>query len=145
MKKLLIISAVFVFIISMTIVSAVPLRNKESTFLDPDGSFSGFIGIPKQQDPLIFGNISGEYKLRNRGGLFNASWNIDTENHSGLGTVRGIFARHILLGRLSAEGYNRTFPIIGFIRFNTQNHTFIGRAMSFIGPALYFWGSYQPY
>ncbi|MDH7507155.1 MAG: hypothetical protein QHH15_05150 [Candidatus Thermoplasmatota archaeon] len=145
MKKLLIISMMLVFLTCITMVTAVPLKNKELTVLVPDGSFSGFIGYPRHQDPIILGNISGFYKLRNRGGAFNASWNIETENHSGSGTVRGIFGRHILLGRLSAEGYNQTLPIIGFIGFNTENLTFIGRAMSYIGPALYFWGTYQPF
>jgi hypothetical protein len=145
MKKLLVISAIFVLLASMYMVTAVPLRNKELTALEPDGSFSGFIGFPRHQDPIILGNISGVYKLRNRGGAFNASWDINFKNHSGTGIVRGIFGKHILFGRLSAEGYNKTLPIIGFIRFNSENLTFIGRAMSYIGPALYFWGTYQPY
>jgi len=145
MKKLFVITTIFVLICSMSVVTSFQFKNEEPTFLDPEGSFSGFIGIPKQQDPIIIGNISGVYKLRNRGGAFNASWDINTENYSGFGTVRGIFGRHIFLGRLSIEGFNRTLPIIGFIKFDTENFKFIGRGMSYIGPALYFWGTYQPY
>ncbi len=144
MRKLLAISAILIFLMSISIITAKPIL-KDAKVIDPDGSFSGYIGIPKQQDPIIMGNISGVYKLRNRVGGFNASWDIDFKNYSGTGTIRGIFGRHILLGKLSAEGFNRTLPIIGFIGFNTENQTFKGRAMSIIGPALYFWGTYEPY
>jgi len=145
MRKLLVIFAIFVLLVSMLMVTAVQLRIQDTNVLDPDGSFSGYIGIPKQPDPIIMGNISGVYKLRNRGGGFNASWDIDFKNYSGTGTVRGFFGKHILLGKLSVEGYNKTLPIIGFIGFDTENQTFKGRAMSYIGPALYFWGTYEPY
>jgi len=145
MKKLFAVITIFVLFASMSMVAALQAGTINKRVLDPDGSFTGYIGFPRPQDPIILGNISGLYKLRNRGGGFNASWDIDFQNHSGTGTVRGIFGRHILLGRLSADGFNKTLPIIGFIRFNTENQTFIGRAMSFIGPALYFWGIYEPY
>ena len=59
MKKLLSIIAIFVLLASMSMVTAVPLRNKATTVLEPDGDFSGYIGIPKQEDPIIMGNISG--------------------------------------------------------------------------------------
>jgi hypothetical protein len=144
MKKLLIICAIFIMLASTSIVTAVqPI--KDARVIDPDGSFSGYIGVPKQPDPIIVGNISGIYKIGNRGGGFNAIWDIDYQNRSGSGTVRGFFGKHILLGKLSVEGYNKTLRIIGFIGFDKVNHTFIGRAMSFIGPALYFWGTYEPY
>lgn len=129
----------------MSIVTAIQPITKDAKLVEPDGSFSGYIGIPKQQDPIIMGNISGVYKLRNRGGGFNASWDIEYKNFSGAGTARGFFGRNILLGKLSADGYNKTIPIIGFIKFDVNNQTFIGRAMSYVGPALYFWGTYQPY
>jgi hypothetical protein len=144
MRKLLSISTIFVLFLSMSLVTAVQPRTKDARVLDPDGSFSGYIGDLTQQGPIIYGNISGVYKLRNRGGGFNASWDIEYENYSGTGTIRGFFGRHILLGRLSAEGFNKTLPVIGFIGFDTENLTFGGRAMSYIGPALYFWGTYQP-
>ena len=145
MKKLLAVITIFVLFFSMSMTTAIQTR-KYTNFVDPDGSFSGYIGYLRlQQDPVILGNISGVYKIRNRGGGFNASWDIDYQNKSGSGTVKGIFGRYILLGRLSVEGFNKTLPIIGFIGFNTENQTFLGRAMSIIGPALHFWGTYEPY
>ena len=144
MKRILAVLAMVFLFISMSVATAAPLKNKEINVLDADGSFSGYIGVPRQQDPIIMGTISGEYQLRNRGGGFTGDWTIDYQNKSGAGTVRGFFGRRMLLGRLTIEGVNRTLPLIGFIKFNTENLTFIGRAMSFIGPALYFWGSYQP-
>lgn len=134
------IVALCVLFASMSIATAAPLRTKEMNVLNSDGTFSGYIGIPRQQDPIVMGTISGTYQLRNRGGVFNGDWAIDYQNRSGAGTVHGWFGRHILLGRISGE--NRTLPIIGFIGFNTTSHEFIGRAMSFVGPALYFWGTY---
>ena len=145
MKKILGIIAILMIIASMTVVTSQPTKNKIMPTLDPTGSFSGFIGVPKQQDPIIMGNISGEYQLRNRGGGFVGNWNIDYQNKTASGTVRGLFGRHIILGKLTIEGFNRSLPIIGFIKFDVDNLTFGVRAMSFIGPALYFWGTYQPY
>jgi len=144
MKKIMSICAIFILLLSMSMVSAVQPIIKDAKLVEPDGIFSGYIGIPKQQDPIIMGNISGVYKLGNRGGAFNASWDIEYKNFSGTGTLLGFFGKNILLGKLSAEGYNKTLPIIGFIGFDKSNQTFIGRAMSVIGPALYFWGTYQP-
>ena len=143
MRRIWVTCTIIVLFLSMSLVTAVQPIMKDARLIEPDGSFSGYIGIPKQ-DPVIMGNISGVYKLRNRGGGFNASWDIDYKNFSGTGSVRGIFGKNILLGKLSAEGYNKTIPIIGFIKFNADNQTFIGRAMSYVGPVLYFWGTYQP-
>ena len=144
MRKLLAIFAVMIVLMSIPIVTAQPI-SKDAKVIDPDGSFSGYIGFPKQQNPVIIGNISGIYKLGKRGGGFNASWDIDYKNHSGSGTVRGFFGKHIMLGKLSVDGFNKTLRVIGFIGFDKVNQTFKGRAMSVIGPALYFWGEYQPY
>ena len=144
MRKLLAISVILIVLMSIPIVTAQPIM-KDARVIDPDGSFSGYIGIPKQQDPIIMGNISGVYKLRNRVGVFNASWDIDYKNHSGSGIVRGIFGKHIMLGKLFVEGFNKTLRVIGFIGFDKVNQTFKGRAMSIIGPALYFWGTYESY
>ena len=145
MKKLLVISTIFILFLSMAMVTAVEPRIKDPIVLDPTGSFLGYIGMPKQQDPIIIGNISGEYKMRNRGGGFSGTWDINLKNHNGSGTIRGLFGKHIFLGKLSIEGFNRSLPVIGFIGFNTENQTFKGRAMSIIGPAPYFWGTFEPY
>ena len=84
-------------LVSMSMVTAVqPI--KDARLLEPTGSFSGYIG---DLGPVIYGNISGIYKLRNRAGGFNASWDLEYQNFSGSGTVRGLFGKHILLGKLS--------------------------------------------
>ena len=145
MKKFFAISAIIILLVSISMASAVQIKTKDAKLIEADGSFTGFIGVPKQQDPIIMGNISGVYLIRNKGGAFNASWDINYENKTGSGTVRGVFGKKILLGKLSADGYNKTLPIIGFIGFDKNNQTFIGRAMSVVGPAIYFWGTYQPY
>ena len=144
MRNFLAAFAICVLLVGISIASAVQTNTEEVKVLAADGSFSGYIGFPKKQDPIILGNISGVYKLGKRGGAFNATWDIEFKNVSGSGTIRGVFGKHILLGKLSAEGYNKTLPIIGFIGFDKNNQTFIGRAMSVVGPALYFWGNYQP-
>ena len=144
MRKLLAISVILIVLMSIPIVTAQPI-SKDVKVIDPDGSFSGYIGFPKQTDPIIIGNISGIYKFGKRGGGFNASWDIEYKNHSGSGIIRGIFGKHIMLGKLSIGGFNKTLRVIGFIGFDKINQTFKARAMSTIGPALYFWGEYQPY
>ncbi|MFH0750146.1 MAG: hypothetical protein V1917_04530, partial [Candidatus Gottesmanbacteria bacterium] len=104
--------------------------------LDPTGTFDGVVSPQRGPNATIVGTISGNYTLRNRGGLFNGEWN--TVNNTG--TFRGIFGRHFLVGRISGDGYDRTVPIVGFLWYNTTN--FAGRFMAPIGPALYFRGNY---
>jgi len=139
MKKLVVL-ALCVLFASVSIAIATPLKTKETNVLNTSGTFVGYIGIPGQQDPIIMGNISGTYQLRNSGGAFNGIWDINYKNYSGAGTVQGRFGKHILIGRLSVQ--DKTLPIIGFIGFNATSQKFLGRAMSFVGPALYFWGTY---
>jgi hypothetical protein len=123
----------------------VTAEQPRARILDPDGSFSGYIGILKDPDPIIFGNISGEYKMGKRIGGINGSFDISFKNQSVYGTMRCLFGKRIFLGKLAIEGFNRTLPVIGFIQINKDNLTFKGRAMSFKGPAPHFWGTYEPY
>jgi hypothetical protein len=107
--------------------------------LNPTGTFEGNIGYKRQgQNATIVGTINGTYEMRNRGGRFTGDW--ATENRTG--TFRGVFGRHILIGKISlmVNGTEKSLPIVGFIR--AQNGSFIGRFMAPVGPALYFWGEY---
>jgi len=103
------------------------------------GSFEGSIG-PKPHGNQTLGNISGAYLLRNRGGRFNGTWDVTTQNITRTGTMRGVFRRVVFIGRIMVDGVNRTIPLIGFIR--AINGSFVGRFMAPRGPALYFWGTY---
>jgi hypothetical protein len=103
------------------------------------GSFEGSMG-PRPHGNQTVGTISGTYKLRNHGGRFNGDWNITLQNNSVSGTMKGVFARHFIFGKIIVAGTGRTMQIVGFLRVN--NETFAGRFMAPVGPALYFWGTY---
>lgn len=103
------------------------------------GSFEGSLG-PRPHGNQTVGTISGTYEHRTHGGRFNGDWNLSYQNISASGTMKGRFARHIIIGRITITETNRTLPIVGFLRVN--NETFSGRVMAPVGPALYFWGTY---
>ena len=138
MKKIAIIS--LCLLLGVSIAAAAPgMRQQQTTTLDTTGTFSGNLTYQRPgPNATIVGTISGNYTLRNRGGLFNGEWN--TVNNTG--TFRGRFGRHVLLGRISTmvNGTQKSLPIIGFI--GAKDGVFVGRAMSLIGPALYFKGNY---
>lgn len=104
------------------------------------GSFEGSIG-PRPRGNQTIGNISGTYELRNRGGRFNGECAITIQNTSKSGTMRGVFIRIFLFGKVTIDEENRTVPIVGFIRH--INGSFVGRFMAPTGPTLYFWGTYS--
>jgi hypothetical protein len=112
---------------------------KTSVLPSTTGSFEGNIG-PRPHGNQTVGAFSGTYELRNRGGRFTGDWNVVLQNKNASGTMRGLFARHFVIGRMTIVGVNRTIPIVGFLR--VINETFTGRAMAPIGPALYFWGTF---
>jgi hypothetical protein len=140
MKKIAIIS--LCLLLGVSIAAAAPgikQQVQQTTSIAVTGTFNGNLTYQKPgPNATIVGTISGNYTLRNRGGLFNGEWN--TVNNTG--TFRGRFGRHILLGRISmmVNGTQRVLPIIGFI--GAKNGVFGGRAMSLDGPALYFKGNY---
>ena len=141
MKKIGIIFVCLLFICT-SIAAAVPGLSQQLSQTKPvlsDGTFDANIGYKRQgQNATILGTINGSYTLRNRGGRFMGDW--ATENRTG--TLRGIFGRHLLVGRISTmiNGTQRSLPIVGFLR--ATNNTLLGRFMAPIGPALYFWGTY---
>ncbi len=142
MKKITIFLISMLFL-GVTLTTAMPstiTKNQPIALLPTfDGSFEGTIG-PKPHDNKTIGNISGTYETRNRGGRFNGEWEISLQNTSKSGTVRGIFFRIFVLGKVTIEGINRTVPIVGFIK--AKDGTFVGRWMAPVGPAFYFWGTY---
>jgi len=138
MKKIAIIS--LCLLLGVSIAAAAPgMRQQQTTTLDTTGIFSGNLTYQRPgPNATIVGTISGNYTLRNRGGLFNGEWN--TVNNTG--TFRGRFGRHVIIGRISTmvNGTQKSLPIIGFI--GAKDGVFVGRAMSLVGPALYFKGNY---
>ena len=90
------------------------------------------------QNWTVVGTMEGNYTARNRGTQFIGEWTAG--NYTG--TMQGGFRSFLLLGRFSAmiNGTQRTLPIVGFI-FTNSTHL-VGRFMSFIGPAMYFYGTH---
>ena len=141
MKKIITLSLCLLFV-GVTVASAIPTLTSQSAKTTPlfaGGTFMGSIGYKRPgQNATVVGIINGTYEMRARGGRFNGDW--ATENRTG--TLRGGFARHFLIGRITlmVNGTERTLPIVGFLR--AVDGQFIGRFMAPVGPALYFWGEY---
>jgi hypothetical protein len=141
MKKIAFVCVCLLFVsVSMTAAAPTLKQHTQRFTVDPTGTFEGYLGVPEHQghNETVVGIMNGTYWLRNRGGRFTATW--ETENRTG--ALRGGFGRHLLIGRISTmvNGTQRSLPIIGFLK--AQDNEFIGRFMSYIGPALYFWGTY---
>jgi len=141
MKKILTIGLCLIFLgVSTAVVASERLQqNIQRMPLLSDGTFEANIGYKRpNQNATIVGTMNGTYTMRNRGGRFTGDW--ATENNTG--TMRGVFGRHFLVGRVSAliNGTEKSLPIVGFLK--AQNYSFIGRFMAPVGPALYFWGTY---
>ena len=147
MKKLSILIICFL-LASTSIVTAAPtysisnLNMQTKTVFSSNGTFMGSIGVTRQGNWTEVGSLNGNYQIGNRFGRFNGEWSIQLPNQNATGTMRGIFLRYFLLGRINVDGTGRTLPIIGFIGFNDTALTFRGRFMSLAGPALYFRGTY---
>jgi hypothetical protein len=139
MKKIAIVGICLLFI-GVSMAAAAPgLRQQQTVIFAATGTFSGNLTYQRPgPNATIVGTISGNYTLRNRGGQFNGEWNAANNT----GTFRGRFGRHVLLGRIGVmvNGTQKSLPIIGFI--GAKDGVFVGRAMSLIGPALYFKGDY---
>ncbi len=143
MKKILIL-AICVLFASMSIATAMPFSSVAKTqtpaILAQSGTFDGSIGYKAQGNWTEVGTLTGTYEQRARGYRFDGTWAIEGQNQTWTGTMRGVFGRHILIGRVTIEGRDRNVPIIGFIGFKEGN--FAGRFMAPVGPALYFKGTY---
>jgi hypothetical protein len=141
MKKIMTVSLCLLFI-GVSVAAAAPVitnQVSQTTPLDPTGTFEANIGYKRQgQNATVVGTMNGTYEMKARGGRFTGDW--CTENRTG--TLRGGFARHFLVGRITitVNETERTVPIVGFLK--AQDGQFIGRFMAPVGPALYFWGDY---
>lgn len=140
MRKLSIITICFLFasVSFATVLSAE--RTQTPKILAQNGTFDGTIGYRAQGNWTAVGTLTGTYEQRVRGYRFDGTWTIQGQEQTWSGTMRGVFGRRILLGRVTIEGYDRALPIIGFIVFKEGN--FGGRFMAPVGPALYFKGTY---
>ena len=142
MKKIVVI-IIGILVLGMSVIATIPsfavqnLNNRTATATT--GSFEGSMG-PRPHGNKTVGSFSGTYELRSRGGRFTGDWNLSFQNKSASGTMKGMFARHFMFGRITITETNKKAPIVGFLRAN--NETFAGRVMAPVGPALYFWGTY---
>lgn len=150
-KKIVAILTVFLFLVILPVSSGLVLEETETVekkILERnnndniDGNFTAFI-VNKKDDEEGFEAIAGlacVYKNRGNGGLFGGKiFNAEREQ---IGSIRGIFGRHIFIAKIIKDDHN--VPVIGFISFR-EEQKFVGRGMSFIGPALYFAGKYNEY
>ena len=142
MKKLKTMTLV-ILLIGMFLATTIPsfaVQNlNHNAVLLTTGSFEGNLG-PRPHGNKTVGTFSGTYEVRARGGRFTGDWDLSFQNKSASGTMKGVFARHFIFGRITVAETNKRAPIVGFLRAN--NETIVGRVMAPVGPALYFWGSY---
>jgi len=139
MKKIAIIS-LCLLLLGVSIAAAAPGMRPQ--LLQPievatTGTFFANVSVQRGPNATIVGTIAGNYTAQNNRGRFNGTWT--TVNHTG--TLQGRFGRLHVMGRISmVNGTQRPLPFIGFLVM--RNGVFGGRAMSYIGPALYFKGTY---
>lgn len=146
MKKLLAIFAIFVLLGTMS-ATALPItieKTEKAPLAGETGTFEGEIGYRKEGEWHKVGEISGTYELKNRFGIIDGEWEITEGEHAGeTGTIKAIFGKFVLVGRLTIDETGKKAPILGFIGFKEETQEFGGRFMSIIGPALYFKGTYE--
>ena len=140
MKKTLILLGICAAFILMPVITAFPTPTLE----DYDGTFVGAFGrIYKDENGTwvnqAYGYLYGIYKQGNFKIVYGNITNLEQEQ---IGTIAFISKNHILLGRIKNMDGAKA-PIIGFLFQNDQNH-FVGRIMSFFGPAPHIWGEYTP-
>ena len=142
MKKLLAIFVIFVFLgtVSVSAVSTISTEKK----ITKTGTFKGEIGYSESSEWKKVGELSGTYAQKNKYHAFTGDWEITVGQYAGTtGTMKGIFAKNILYGKITISESGKQAPIIGFIGFKKDTAQFGGRFMSVVGPALYFKGTYQ--
>jgi hypothetical protein len=142
MKKILVLLALFILLGTIS-ATAVTIEERQTTPKPAQtGTFTGEVGYQKDGEWNKVGDLSGTYEQKNRFYKFNGNWEITVGEKTGSGTMVGIFGKHILYGRITISESGKKAPIIGFIGVNQTSQQFIGRAMSIVGPALYFKGTY---
>jgi hypothetical protein len=116
---------------------------KTHTVPDYDGTFVGGLGrVYKEGEEWqyeVYCYIAGIYRDRSYKILYGNLYNINEEQ---IGTITIISKNMFIIGRISnMEG--KKAPIVGFV-WDYDEDNFIGRLMSFFGPAPYMWGKYIP-
>jgi hypothetical protein len=155
MKKTLFVIGIIAVLISMPAMTAFPTTDKIPNFPRPektlytapaedyDGTFIGGIGeIYKDESGEwaydVHAYLAGVY----RGGKYKLVlghiYNLDEEQIGSIGFVSG---NHILVGKVRDMNEEEA-PIVGFLFY--QDNLFIGRIMSFFGPAPHIFGEYTP-
>jgi hypothetical protein len=149
MKKTLLVLALCTLFVSMSVAGAVPQaenmqqrRIKEQPKdIEWTGEILGSYGIGRGENHTVLGTLEGNYKTRiaqRMKGFFLVNWT--SEDGTKSGQIRGIYGRRGLIGKISGDGYNQSARIIGFLRYNDTK--FIGRIMSWVGPAVYIYGDH---
>ena len=142
MRKILVVLALFILLGTIS-ATAVTIEDTQTTPKPAQtGTFTGEIGYKKDGEWNKVGDLSGTYEQKNKFYRFEGTWEITVGEKTGSGTMTGIFGKHILYGKITITESGKKAPIIGFIGFNTETQEFTGRAMSIVGPALYFKGTY---
>ena len=140
MKKIVIVSLCLLFLGASIAAAAPGMRPQvlQPIEVATTGTFFANVSVQRGSNATIVGTIAGTYTAQNNRGRFNGTWT--TVNHTG--TLQGRFGRHHIMGRIGmmVNGTQSSIPFIGFLVM--RNGTFGGRAMSYIGPALYFKGTY---
>ncbi|MFO7677333.1 MAG: hypothetical protein R6V50_02995 [Thermoplasmatota archaeon] len=126
-----------------------PIQHNERTIQTPslipeyDGTFIGGIGEIYQENGNwsydTHGYLAGVYKQgRKVNRLFGHIFDLNEEQ---IGIIKAIFFHKIIIGQIEDMQENSA-PIIGFLFYNDVH--FVGRIMSFFGPAPHIWGEYTP-
>lgn len=141
MKKIAIVSLCLLFLGASIAAAAPGMRPQilQPIEIAATGTFFANVSVQRPgPNATIIGTITGNYTAQNNRGRFNGTWT--TVNYTG--TLQGRFGRHHVMGRISmmVNGTQRSLPFIGFLVM--RDGVFGGRAMSYIGPALYFKGTY---
>ena len=149
MKKTLISLALCTLFITVSVAGATPQAdvmqtrqvNTEPKNVEWTGEILGSYGVGRGENHTVLGTLEGFYKTRIRNrmrGFFLINWT--SEDGTKSGQIRGVFTNRALFGKISGDGYNQSARIMGFLRYNDSK--FIGRIMSWVGPALYIYGDH---
>jgi len=156
-KKLLIICICALFVLMPTLVATPSINPAKKIKLqieisglpapivtDYDGTFIGAFGrVYKAENGSwakeAYGYLAGVYKAGVR--YKRVLGYIYDLNQTQVGYIGFISANKFLVGKIK-NMQNQSAPIVGFIFYNEEY--FIGRIMSFFGPAPHIWGAYTP-
>ncbi len=141
MKKIAIVSLCLLFVGALLAAAAPGIRPQvlQPIEIAATGTFFGNVTVQRPgPNATIIGTIAGNYTAQNNRGRFNGTWT--TVNHTGI--LQGRFGRHHIMGRISmmVNGTLKSLRFVGYLFI--RNGTFVGRAMSIVGPAVYFKGRY---